>query len=442
VKIKKKFGVILTIVCLVTGISVGQFYQPGPQDVTASAWNNNGTLVAVGYGDGTLEIWDNLGNLVQTLGGHTSSVEAIAWNATDSRLAAASSDLSVQMWDTTINPWQGIGVSFDGREYIRDLTWFGTRMFGVAADDADSRTFWEWDEQGSMIRSQSLPQGSGDQIAIQPPDGLKIAIGTLDAIYILDSQTLSIDETIDTSSLDGNETIIELVWSSNGTKLLSGHLSGYLRLFNMSLVPHSQEFEVLGTNTPATVRGIYWTDTVLDISFGLNENTVVAIGADGTLRQWDVNSQSLLRDTNIGSTDTLYGAGISASSKLLVTEGSTQSQIQLTDLNLDPVAAGTASHSIGRFSLPPGIDPHPGGDQEISIVLDASASVDPDGSIVEYNWGTFAGDDSLYSGTQTNTFATITVSGCGAPAVYLTVIDNDGATDTIAVTVSDYFGSC
>ena len=430
------FTITLAIFVIVSSLTLSQQQVPSSENIRRSVWNNQGTQVAVGYADGMLQIWDDQGNLLHTLGGHLNSIEALAWNSSDSLLASASSDLSVLIWSTSSSPWASTPVTFDGFDFVRDLAWNGNQLFGVTANINDLKSYWEWDQQGNVVRSGSLPGGSGVRIAIHP-DGTNIAVGTFETISIMDWSDLDVEQNITISESPDNDFISDLAWSADGTRLLSAHLSGYVRIFDTTTTPPTQVFEVLATNTTPTsppVRGINRNDSTIDVAFGLNENTVVAIGADGTLRQWDVNSQSLLRDTNIGATDTLYGAGISASSKLLVTEGSTQSQIQLTDLNLDPVAAGTASHSIGLFSL---WVPPPDDGQEITVAFDASASVDPDGSIVEYKWGTSAGEGSIYTGTQATFFQNVPVSGrCGTTITitfYLTVTDDDGATDTIAV---------
>jgi len=73
------------------------------------------------------------------------------------------------------------------------------------------------------------------------------------------------------------------------------------------------------------------------------------------------------------------------------------------------------------------------GEAPLTVLLDASASHDPNGSIIDYAWD--FGDEATASGASLS-WLTHTYTAAGAYAVTLTVTDDDGVTDTATATVT------
>ena len=95
----------------------------------------------------------------------------------------------------------------------------------------------------------------------------------------------------------------------------------------------------------------------------------------------------------------------------------------LAPVNQQPVAVGAADPSSGVYPL--------------EVELDGSASYDPDGSIVLYEWD-FTGD-SVYDWSGSDATSGITTFSYGASGTYnavLRVTDNESATGTTSVTVT------
>src|SRR5713226_6388828 len=68
----------------------------------AVAWSPNGSLIASGNADGTVQVWNaTTGGPIYTYRGHYSDVHAVAWSPSGLRLASASTDGTVQVWDAT-----------------------------------------------------------------------------------------------------------------------------------------------------------------------------------------------------------------------------------------------------------------------------------------------------------------------------------------------------
>jgi WD40 repeat protein len=69
----------------------------------AAAWNNTGTLIAVGGEDGSVQFWDPAtGERLHegSADGHAKAVHDVAFNAAGDRLASASEDRSIIVWNT------------------------------------------------------------------------------------------------------------------------------------------------------------------------------------------------------------------------------------------------------------------------------------------------------------------------------------------------------
>jgi len=96
----------------------------------------------------------------------------------------------------------------------------------------------------------------------------------------------------------------------------------------------------------------------------------------------------------------------------------------LAPVNQPPVAAGEADPSSGVYPL--------------EVVLDGSASYDPDGSLVLYEWD-FDGDGTYDYSSASSGVETHTYTASGTYDAVLRVTDNEGAigTTTVTVTVSE-----
>jgi WD40 repeat protein len=67
--------------------------------VTAVAWSPDGTRIASGSADKTVQVWDAAdGGHVFTYWGHSDVVSALAWSPDGTRIASGSDDHTVQVW--------------------------------------------------------------------------------------------------------------------------------------------------------------------------------------------------------------------------------------------------------------------------------------------------------------------------------------------------------
>jgi PKD repeat protein len=145
--------------------------------------------------------------------------------------------------------------------------------------------------------------------------------------------------------------------------------------------------------------------------------------SDGTIIAYDW-------DYGDGTTD--FDAG-PVPSHTYTADGTYPVTLTVTD-DAGGVATDTTSATIGSGTLAPVADasgPYTA-DLGTSVTFDGTASSDPDGTIVTYNWN-FGDGTTLEDGgaTPTHTYAT-----AGTYNVTLTVVDNDGLSDSDSTTAT------
>ena len=67
--------------------------------ITSVAWSPDGTRIASGSYDKTVQVWDAAnGGHVYVYRGHTDTVTTVAWSPDGTRIASGSYDRTVQVW--------------------------------------------------------------------------------------------------------------------------------------------------------------------------------------------------------------------------------------------------------------------------------------------------------------------------------------------------------
>jgi hypothetical protein len=146
-----------------------------------------------------------------------------------------------------------------------------------------------------------------------------------------------------------------------------------------------------------------------DDAYATDEDTPLVVAAPGVLDN-DTDADGDPLSAGLDSFTYVANDGLADSNVATVT-------ITVNDVNDPPVADPNGPYS-GEVGNP--------------VTFDGSGSVDPDGTIVSYDW------DFGDGGTGTGVSPTHTYAGAGTYTVTLTVTDNDGATDT-ATTLSQQY---
>lgn len=134
----------LSPVCLRT-VSTG---EPSPR---AIAWHPFQSLWAAGHGE-TVRIWDEEGNCMQTLKGHTGLVMSITWSPCGQWIASSSDDATIRIW--SLEQEHTVQVLSGHRRSIWSISWH-TIADSESTTRDDSLIF---DESKSLLASGSHDQ--------------------------------------------------------------------------------------------------------------------------------------------------------------------------------------------------------------------------------------------------------------------------------------------
>jgi WD40 repeat protein len=234
------------------------------------AFDPNGRILAGGYGNGAIVLWDVASaTKLGTLRGNTSSVLSLAFNATGSRLASGGTDGTVRLWNVRTD-----------REVGRPVHAGLGAVYAVAFS----------------------------------PDGLAIASGGAGrAIRFWNART---EQPLGIPAIAQENPVYSLAFSPDGRELASGGGDDTIHLWR--LAPHSY-------TSVHTLLG--HADFVRSVAFSPDGQTLASGSTDNTVRLWDVATGTELGDPLTGHTRSVETVAFSADGTLLIS-GSTDGTIR------------------------------------------------------------------------------------------------------------------
>ncbi|MEO1391572.1 MAG: WD40 repeat domain-containing protein [Cyanobacteria bacterium J06634_5] len=264
-------------------------------------WSPTGEFFASASADHSVRIWTAKGEAVRSLTGHTDAVWQVSYSPDGNQLASVSSDRTLRLWTpqgTLLKTWTGhtdtiwhVSYSPDGQHLI------------TASEDNTLRL---WHHQKGLTQTITDPSG-GIWCARFSPDGHFIASGGADGVIRLWSvNRQSASSPISSRhavSIEPNPLMLQghrdwirsLSFSNQGDFLASGSDDGTVRLW--SLLPET--LAALSADNSDTVsqllppltghEGVVW-----DVDFDEDGQRLVTASADGSVRIWDLQLETLL----------------------------------------------------------------------------------------------------------------------------------------------------
>ncbi len=266
---------MLSIVCRISTILLLLHFMmllTFAQDVVdvRVAWSPDGSQIASGRSDGTVQIYNAVGESLFTLIGHTKIVNSVAWNPADkTQLASASADLTIKVWNTKdgalVTTLTGHGDNLVWVAWSPD----GTQLISVGGIELHEVRVWDtatWQLESTLIIG-SIAAASFS------PDGSKLAIAALSGVVGIVEQSEGYNGP--GLRLEGHTHMVVTVgWSPDGSKVVSGGYDQTIRLWD-ALTGQS-----LGVFTGHT-------DTVWQVAFSPDGNQIASASLDGSIRIWD-----------------------------------------------------------------------------------------------------------------------------------------------------------
>jgi WD40 repeat protein len=272
-------------IALCCTISFDVSAQQLPTWIRSLAWSPDGSKIATGRQDGTIQIWNaKTGRSLRILRrGGAGPVLSVAWHPQSRKLASGGLDQPIVVWDATAG--QTLDTFQEPLPRYTALAWSpdGTKLASVN----DVQAFRIWNATTGQLVS-TLPSIDLLHSVAWSPNGAKIAVGASLRIKIWSPE----GQHLATLQDDGLE-VTSLAWSSDNTRVASANVEGVVHIWN--------------TSTNQIVRTfIGHTEIVYSVAWSPDETKLASASIDKTVRIWDVaTGQSINTIRNNGGVFTV-----------------------------------------------------------------------------------------------------------------------------------------
>ncbi|CAE6409803.1 unnamed protein product [Rhizoctonia solani] len=327
-----------------------QGFESPRTSVQSVAFSPNCALIASGYKDGTIRLWD-----VQTgrmegnpLREPEHSIRSIAFSPDGTCLVSGSGGLkcNVRLWNLKSREELQPPIQFSHSIRSIGFSSNGTRL--VCGDFSGDGNLWEASIQpghpphytfAANFQVQTWSLGS---IAISP-DGSCVAVSENNHILLWDVQARSFDQG---GNLTGHSNSVTCIaFSPSGRHLVSGSRDMTIRIWEVK-------------NRETTVGPIKGhTDNINSVTFSPDGALIVSASRDGTVRIWNAQNGHLMINPLRGHTSSVESA-VFSSDGTRIASGSDDATVRLWDLqSLKQSFLNVDTQSISHHTQPTHANP-------------------------------------------------------------------------------------
>jgi WD40 repeat protein len=283
--------------------------------VGTATFSRDGQYLATGADNGSIILWDAVGEIVRRFPPHDGAVTDLVWSPDSSQFATASADGTVRVWDVRLGRQTGQLLGHQGA--VRTLAWddTGGRLFSGGADGmvnqwslSRGRLVSTYSGHGAAVRSMDFDTGTGRLVSgaddrtvrvWDPATGEDTVLvghvaGVLDVAFSPDgSLVVSSDEegTVNlwdsrgdlsvTDLLFHESSITSLAFSPNGRSVLTGDDRGQLVLWDaLSGTPRRRLDAHVGP--------------IEEVAFAPDGETFYSASIDETVKRWRVETGRMM----------------------------------------------------------------------------------------------------------------------------------------------------
>lgn len=304
----------------------------GPGAVVSSvSMSGSSGLVAAGYFNSTVQIWNVDSSQSLELKGHENWITAVAWSPAGPLVASAGLDKKIILWQLpTKKPTlviEGAAPAAAGQppvkdkhtDWIRALAFSGDGKLLISAGDDKSILVWDV-ETGKFVRSL---EGSTEWVMslATSPDGKQIAAGGFDRTIRI--WNLASGEKVKDIAAN-QQIIVALAWSPDGRLIASGGQDKKIRIWDVA--------------TGTEIRAIEGhTDQIFAVAIHPNGQWIASCSADKSVRLWNVADGKEVKNLS-GHTNWVYSLSFTSDGSTLAT-GSADETVRLWSLTAGAAAA-------------------------------------------------------------------------------------------------------
>ncbi|MFM6669825.1 MAG: eIF2A-related protein, partial [Dolichospermum sp.] len=277
--------------------------------IRSVAYSPDGQTLASGSVDDTIKLWDvKTGNLLQTLSDHSSSVCSVAYSPDGQTLASGSDDKTIKLWDVkTGNLLQTLSGH---SHWVRSVAYSPDGQ--TLASGSWDNTIKLWNvKTGNLLQTLSGHSYSVWLVAYSP-DGQTLASGGWDnTIKLWNVKTGNLLQTLSGHSYS----VSSVAYSPDGQTLASG--GGRDETIKL--------WDVKTGNLLQTLTG--HSSWVFSVAYSPDGQTLASGGGDKTIKLWNVKTGKLLQ-TFKGHSSWVYSVAYSPDGQTLAS-GSLDNTIKI-----------------------------------------------------------------------------------------------------------------
>jgi len=299
-------------------MTVQPFSETDSPLVTQIRFSQDGTMLAAGGVAGGVSLWDPVtGENVLTLEGHDDWVGGLGFSPDGDRLASGADDTLVKVWDTSTGE---LLLTLTGHEdWVNNIA-YSPDGATIASIGNDGLSF-VWDANTGEVLHQLPLRGEGWGIAYNP-DSTLFATGSL--WNPLDSENVTIWDVATGEAvrvIDNKEGADELLFSNDGSLLITGGVDGFVRIWEVA--------------TGQLLKEIAADNSVIYGASLSPDGTILATAAAGSdVRLWDLQSGERLLTLD-GSEEGIALVEFTEDGEQIVTSGGQSGSVRFLVLSVD-----------------------------------------------------------------------------------------------------------